>query len=73
MSGSDAAREVQELVVEEDLAVGDLTHACDDYCEALACGESERALEAQHARNRARVRLTTIHERLKRAVLEIAK
>ena len=60
---------LQELVHEEDLAVTDLLNACDDYCDAIAAAEPERAEDAQRARNRARTRLTTIHDRLKQTLL----
>ena len=45
---------IRELVAEEDLAVVDLLNACDDYCDAVAQAEPERAEDAQRARNRAR-------------------
>jgi hypothetical protein len=63
---------IEELVAEEDVAVGDLLNACDDYCDAVAGAEPERAEDAQRARNRARTRLTTVHDRLKKAVTEFA-
>mgnify|MGYP001335433051 CR=1 FL=1 len=63
-----AAKRLEELVAEEDVAVGDLLNACDDYCSAVSRAEPELAEDAQRARNRARTRLTTVHERLKRAV-----
>jgi hypothetical protein len=63
---------VLELVREEDVAVGDLLNACDDYCDAVAGAEPERAEDAQRARNRARTRLSTVHDRLKKAVTELA-
>lgn len=62
------AHALQELVAAEDLAVVDLLNACDDYCEAVAQAEPERAEDAQRARNRAKTRLSTVHERLKKAV-----
>ncbi len=61
-------RTIEELLQEQDVAVNDLLNACDDYCSALAFGESEQAEDAQRARNRARTRLTTLQERLKQAV-----
>jgi len=63
---------IEQLVADEDLAVGDLVNACDDYCDAVAGAEPERAEDAQRARNRARTRLSTVHERLKKAVTEVA-
>jgi hypothetical protein len=63
---------IDQLVAEEDLALGDLLNACDDYCEAVAGGEAERAEDAQRSRSRAKARLSTVHERLKRAVAEFA-
>lgn len=63
---------IEELVAEEDVAVGDLLNACDDYCDAVAGAEPERAEDAQRARNRAKTRLTTVHDRLKKAVTEFA-
>lgn len=63
---------LEELVAEEDLAVGDLLNACDDYCDAIAGAEPERAEDAQRARNRAKTRLGTVHDRLKKAVTELA-
>ena len=66
------SRAIEQLVAEEDVAVGDLLNACDDYCEAIAGAEPERAEDAQRARNRARTRLSTVHERLKKAVMEFA-
>lgn len=54
------------------MAVIDLLNACDDYCEAVAQAETERAEDAQRARNRAKTRLTTVHERLKKAVTTVA-
>ena len=63
---------IEELVAEEDLAVGDLVNACDDYCDAVAGAEAERAEDAQRARNRAKTRLSTVHEQLKKAVTELA-
>ena len=63
---------IEELVAEEDLAVGDLLNACDDYCDAVAAAEAERAEDAQRARNRAKTRLSTVHDRLKKAVTELA-
>jgi hypothetical protein len=65
-------RAIEELVAEEDVAVGDLLNACDDYCDAIAGAEPERAADAQRARNRARSRLSTVHDRLKKAVTELA-
>ena len=65
-------RLIEELVAEEDLAVGDLLNACDDYCDAVAGAEAERAEDAQRARNRAKTRLSTVHERLKKVVTELA-
>jgi hypothetical protein len=65
-------RRLDELVAEEDVAVGDLLNACDDYCEAIAGAEPERAEDAQRARNRAKARLSTVHDRLKKAVTELA-
>jgi len=65
-------RAIEELVAEEDVAVGDLLNACDDYCDAIAGAEPERAEDAQRARNRARSRLSTVHDRLKKAVTELA-
>jgi len=65
-------RAIEELVAEEDVAVGDLLNACDDYCDAIAGAEPERAEDAQRARNRARSRLSTVHDRLKKAVTEFA-
>lgn len=65
-------RAIEQLVAEEDLAVGDLLNACDDYCDAVAGAEPEHAEDAQRARNRAKARLSTVHERLKKAVTEIA-
>jgi hypothetical protein len=62
---------IDELVAEEDVAVGDLLNACDDYCDAVAGAEPERAEDAQRARNRAKTRLTTVHDRLKKAVTEL--
>jgi len=59
-------------VAEEDTAVGDLLNACDDYCDAIAGAEPERAEDAQRARNRAKTRLSTVHERLKKAVAGFA-
>lgn len=66
------AQRIAQLVAEEDLAVGDLLNACEDYCDAVAGAEPERAEDAQHARNRAKTRLKTIHERLKKAVTDLA-
>jgi hypothetical protein len=66
------AQQVLELVREEDVAVGDLLNACEDYCDAIAGAEPERAEDAQRARNRARTRLSTVHDRLKKAVTELA-
>ncbi len=66
------ARQIVELVQEEDVAVGDLLNACDDYCEAVAGAEPERAEDAQRARNRAKTRLTTVHNRLRKAVTDLA-
>ena len=66
------ARRIADLVREEDVAVGDLLNACDDYCEAIAGAEPERAEDAQRARNRAKTRLSTVHDRLKKAVSEFA-
>ena len=63
---------IQQLVSDEDLAVTDLLNACEDYCAAVAGVEPERAEDAQRARNRAKARLATVHERLKQAVLEAA-
>jgi hypothetical protein len=60
-----------ELVRDEDVAVGDLLNACDDYCDAIAGAEPERAEDAQRARNRAKTRLSTVHDRLKKAVAEL--
>ncbi|HLQ35489.1 MAG TPA: hypothetical protein VK457_22605 [Chloroflexota bacterium] len=65
-------RVIEELVAEEDLAVVDLLNACDDYCDAVAGAEPERAEDAQRARNRAKTRLNTVHERLKKAVTNLA-
>jgi hypothetical protein len=65
------AKRIEELVREEDLAVTDLVNACDDYCSAIAGAEPELAEDAQHARNRAKMRLNTVHERLKRAIAEL--
>jgi hypothetical protein len=65
-------RVIEELVAAEDLAVGDLLNACDDYCDAVAGAAPERAEDAQRARNRAKTRLSTVHERLKRAVTDLA-
>jgi hypothetical protein len=65
-------RVIEQLMADEDLAVGDFLNACDDYCDAVAGAEPERAEDAQRARNRARTRLTTVHERLKKAVTEFA-
>ncbi len=59
-------------MAEEDLAVVDLLNACDDYCDAVAGAEPERAEDAQRARNRAKTRLNTVHERLKKAVTNLA-
>ncbi|MDE3075744.1 MAG: hypothetical protein KGJ86_09955 [Chloroflexota bacterium] len=61
---------IEQLMAEEDLAVTDLLNACDDYCAAVASAAAEQAEDAQRARNRARSRLSTIHERLKQAVQE---
>ena len=72
MSSLESARRVEELVAEEDLAVGDLLNACDDYCSAIAGAEPELAEDAQRARNRAKTRLNTVHARLKQAVAELA-
>ena len=73
MDGSASpARRIEQLVSDEDLAVVDLLNACDDYCAAVAGAEPERAEDAQRARNRARTRLSTVHDRLKRAVSELA-
>jgi len=66
-------RSLGDLVAEEDLAVGDLLNACDDYCDAIAGAEPERAEDAQRARNRAKTRLSTVHDRLKKAVSELAE
>ena len=66
-----ATRQIEQLVADEDLAVTDLLNACEDYCEAVASAEPERAEDAQRARNRAKSRLSTIHERLKKAVTEL--
>lgn len=66
-------RTIEELVAEEDVAVGDLLNACDDYCDAVAGAEPERAEDAQRARNRAKSRLSTVHERLKKVVADIAE
>lgn len=66
-------RAIHELVAEEDLAVVDLVNACDDYCEAVAHAEAERAEDAQRARNRAKTRLSTVHERLKKAVIDVGQ
>ena len=66
-----ANKRIEQLVAEEDLAVNDLVNACEDYCEAVSRAEPEQAEDAQRARNRAKVRLTTVHERLKRAVTEL--
>jgi len=63
---------IDQLVNEEDLAVIDLLNACEDYCAAVAGAEPERAEDAQRARNRAKTRLTTVHERLKKAVVDVA-
>ena len=63
---------IEQLVREEDLAVSDLLNACEDYCDAVAGAEPERAEDAQRARNRAKTRLATVHERLKKAMAEIA-
>ncbi|HLG71280.1 MAG TPA: hypothetical protein VK009_12710 [Chloroflexota bacterium] len=65
-------RVIEDLVAEEDTAVGDLLNACDDYCDAIAGAEPERAEDAQRARNRAKTRLSTVHERLKKAVAGFA-
>jgi len=65
-------RVIEELVAEEDTAVGDLLNACDDYCDAVASAEPERAEDAQRARNRAKTRLSTVHERSKKAVAAFA-
>lgn len=65
-------RAIEELVSEEDVAFGDLLNACDDYCDAIAGAEPERAEDAQRARNRAKTRLSTVHDRLKKAVTELA-
>jgi DNA replication initiation complex subunit (GINS family) len=67
-----SAKRIEELVAEEDLAVGDLLNACDDYCDAVAGAEPERAEDAQRARNRAKTRLATVHQRLTSAVTELA-
>ena len=66
-----AVKRIEELVADEDLAVNDLLNACDDYCSAVAQAEPEQAEDAQRARNRAKVRLSTVHERLKKAVVEL--
>src|SRR5579862_7367353 len=66
------SRQIKELVAAEDMAVSDLLNACDDYCEAIAGAEPERAEDAQRARNRAKTRLSTVHERLAKAITELA-
>ncbi|MGH2364500.1 MAG: hypothetical protein ACRDGF_02465 [Chloroflexota bacterium] len=58
------------LLADEDLAVAELVHACDDYCTAVATADAEQAEDAQRARNRARTRLTTMHQRLQQALAE---
>ncbi|HUZ77253.1 MAG TPA: hypothetical protein VMV93_06680 [Chloroflexota bacterium] len=58
------------LLADEELAVAELVHACDDYCAAVAAADAEQAEDAQRARNRARTRLTTVHQRLQKALAE---
>lgn len=72
MAGSGGeAKHIRELADQEDLAVGDLINACDDYCMAIASAEPEQAEDAQRARNRAKMRLVTVHERLKQAIVQL--
>ncbi|MBV8083379.1 MAG: hypothetical protein JO247_01055 [Chloroflexi bacterium] len=66
-----AGKRLEELVAEEDTAVSDLLNACDDYCTAVSRAEPELAEDAQRARNRARVRLNTVHQRLKQVVADL--